>query len=333
MASESKKDLTTEAALQAIEDELALDLSLDSGKAEKPETAAEEPLFDADFAELETKLAEAANDLRRQNAETAVPRAGSGLRPKRSAAAPASRSAPSPAAPAREEQTFAADAGLAPANDDKRNKAADLVYALQRQSSPRIYWFAGFLGLAWLALCGAVGFFAIRDGLFQPSAMSSLSWVALGGAIVVPLLLFWAFAAMIKRAHEMRLAARTMTEAAIRLLQPEEVAADSIATIGRAIRREVASIGDGVERALGRASELETMVQSEVRNLERSYTDSEIRLRGLVSELSAERVEIVNHAERLRESLSYTHSGLTDELEQVTGRIQSSIDEATVRMN
>ncbi len=177
MASESKKDLTTEAALQAIEDALALDMTLDNGKAEKPETAGEEPLFDADFAELETKLAEAANDLRRQNTqntETAMPRPGSGLRPKRSAAAPASRSAPSPAAPAREEQTFAADAGLAPANDDKRNKAADLVYALQRQSSSRIYWFAGFLGLAWLALCGAVGFFAIRDGLIQPSAMSSL---------------------------------------------------------------------------------------------------------------------------------------------------------------
>lgn len=334
MASESKKDLTSEAALQAVEEALALDLTSDSGKDRKPDTAVDEPLFDADFAELETKLAEAANDLRRQNAETAVPRAGSGLRPRRTAAAQASRTAPAPAAPpARDEQTFAADAGLAPANDDRRNKAADLVYALQRQSSSRISWFAGILSLAWLGLCGAVGYFALRDGLIQPSAMSNLAWVALGGAIIVPLLLFWAFAAMIKRAQEMKLAARTMTEAAIRLLQPEEVAADSIATIGRAIRREVASIGDGVERALGRASELETMVQSEVRNLERSYTDSEIRLRGLVSELSAERVEIVNHAERLRESLSYTHSGLTDELEQVTGRIQSSIDEATVRMS
>nr|MCU0790749.1 hypothetical protein [Nitratireductor sp.] len=333
MASESKKDLTTEAALQAVEDALALDLSLE-GEALKPnDPALDAPLSDPDFAELESKLAEAANDLRQQDAQAgeSLPPPGSGLKPRKpSAAKPSAAKAPSPA---REEQQFAADAGLSPANDDRRDAAANLVYALQRQSSPRIYWLAGTLSIAWLALCGAAAWFALRDGYIQAGAIGNLAWVAIAAAVIVPVLLFWAFASMLRRAQEMRIAARTMTEAAIRLLQPEEVAADSVATIGRAIRREVASIGDGVERALGRAAELETLVQSEVRNLERSYTDSEIRLRGLVNELAAERVEIVNHAEKLRESLSHTHSGLTDELDQVTGRIQSSIDEATVRMS
>ena len=71
---------------------------------------------------------------------------------------------------------------------------------------------------------------------------------------------------------------------------------------------------DGVERALARAGELEFMVQNEVTNLERSYTDSEIKLRGLVSEMSIERETIETHAEKLRNSISDTHSGLSDEL-------------------
>ena len=43
----------------------------------------------------------------------------------------------------------------------------------------------------------------------------------------------------------------------MRLAEPEGVARDSIVTVGQAIRREVAAMGDGVERALARAGELE----------------------------------------------------------------------------
>ena len=97
--------------------------------------------------------------------------------------------------------------------------------------------------------------------------------------------MIWSFAAMLRRAQEMRQAAKSMTEAAIRLMQPESIATDSINTVGRAIRREVAAMGDGVERALARATQLESMVQGEVLNLQRSYSDSEIRLRTLITDL------------------------------------------------
>jgi len=60
-------------------------------------------------------------------------------------------------------------------------------------------------------------------------------------------------------------------------------------TLSQAIRREVASMGDGIERALARASELETLVRSEVSNLERSYSDNERRVRSLIDELASER--------------------------------------------
>ena len=39
---------------------------------------------------------------------------------------------------------------------------------------------------------------------------------------------------------------------------------DSVVTVGEAIRREVAAMGDGVERTIARAGELESMVRAEV---------------------------------------------------------------------
>ena len=49
----------------------------------------------------------------------------------------------------------------------------------------------------------------------------------------------------------------------------------------------VAAVGDGVERALARAGELETLVRGEIATLERAYSDNEIRIRSLVDELVA----------------------------------------------
>ena len=72
---------------------------------------------------------------------------------------------------------------------------------------------------------------------------------------------------------------RTMTEVALRLAEPENIAKESVVTVSQAIRREVAAMGDGIERALARASELEVLVHNEVASLERSYTDNELRVR------------------------------------------------------
>ena len=43
----------------------------------------------------------------------------------------------------------------------------------------------------------------------------------------------------------------------MRLAEPDTVAGELVVTVGQAIRREVAAMGDGVERALARAAELE----------------------------------------------------------------------------
>ena len=73
--------------------------------------------------------------------------------------------------------------------------------------------------------------------------------------------------------------ASAMTEVAVRLAEPDRLAEQSVASVGQTIRRQVAAMNDAISRAIGRASELEAMVHSEVAALERSYGENEHRVR------------------------------------------------------
>ncbi|MCB1465084.1 MAG: hypothetical protein KDJ90_22310, partial [Nitratireductor sp.] len=331
MASEPKKDSASETALRAVEDALNIDFTEGDAPAGGKSARGEVPDTDPDFLELEQRLADAANDLRRQSDETDVSMAPAPARPRPTPRGRRNQQ-PEPARASRGQKP-----GFSPANDDRSAGGGDLSFAIQRTPPTRIFWVAAFLSLVWLGLTGGLYVYARDNGvltsLFGTSeAMSGpVPWV-LGGIILVPMLLIWAFAIMMRRAQEMRVAAQTMTEAAVRLLRPEDTAAASVATVGRAIRREVAAINDGMERAIARASELERFVQSEMGNLERSYADAEVRLKGLVGELAEERHEIVSHVDLLRDSLADTHTGITNEVDAVASRIEAAVLATTSRI-
>ncbi|MCG6859253.1 MAG: hypothetical protein LJE67_14435 [Salaquimonas sp.] len=327
MASEPKKDTASETALRAVEDALNIDFTEDE-KSPEPEAATGDGNVDTDpdFLELEQRLADAANDLRRQRDE-----------PDQETAPAPSRQRPAPRSVRPENTSRGQKSGLLPANDERSGGLGDISFAVQRTPPSRIYWIAALISLVWLGLTGGFYIYARDKGLLTDLFGTTdimtgpLPWI-LGGMVVIPLLLIWAFAMMMRRAQELRLAAQTMTEAAVRLLRPEDTAAASVATVGRAIRREVAAINDGMERAIARASELERFVQSEVGNLERSYSDAEVRLKGLVGELAEERHEIVSHVDLLRNSLADTHTGITSEVDAVASRIEAAVLSTTSRI-
>jgi len=156
---------------------------------------------------------------------------------------------------------------------------------------------------------------------------NTTTYIYLAGALL-PIFMIFSFAFMLRRAQEMRFAAHTMTEAAIKLLQPENIASDAITSVGYAVRREVSAMGDGVELALARASQLEKMVKHEVLNIERSYADSEIKINALVGDLGSQRQSIIKHADELRASIADTHNGLTEELSTATTNIRSTIEKS-----
>ena len=93
-------------------------------------------------------------------------------------------------------------------------------------------------------------------------------------------------------------------------------------TVGQAVRREVAAMGEGIERTLARAVELETLVHTEVNELERAYSQNEMRIRGLVDGLGSERDALISHAERVRSSISGAHETLRDELGSASDMIR-----------
>ena len=116
-------------------------------------------------------------------------------------------------------------------------------------------------GVPWLV---GVGFTLVsRYGSFAeglPAGMAAWGpgqWALLALGAGTPVVFFFVLAALYRRTQEMRLVSRAMTEVALRLAEPEVVATDSVLSLSQTIRREVAAMGDGIERAVARAGELE----------------------------------------------------------------------------
>ncbi len=156
--------------------------------------------------------------------------------------------------------------------------------------------------------------------------------IGLGAAALLPIIFFFGVAHMAWRAQELRLIAQSMARVAMRLAEPESVARDSIVTVGQAIRREVAAMGDGVERALARASELEALVQNEVAALERTYSDNEVRIRGLLQDLASQRDTLVGQAEQVRTAIGNVHVDLTQDLSTISDLVGQQVNDAAQRI-
>jgi phage-related protein len=75
-------------------------------------------------------------------------------------------------------------------------------------------------------------------------------------------------------------------------MQPEENATKAVATVAAAVRREVASMADGVENAFHRVGELEAVVHNEVNAIERAFGSNEDRIRSLLDGMEGQRQAI-----------------------------------------
>ncbi|MEL6920524.1 MAG: kinesin, partial [Pseudomonadota bacterium] len=224
-----------------------------------------------------------------------------------------------------------------PANDDSASK--DFAQTMQRLDAPApsgSFAFVSIISLLWLA-----GGAALAHMLYAPEIWAVRTFddvraipgaIAILVATIVPIIVFYVLAVLLRRAAEMRHTAKSMSEIAFRLAAPEKLAEEQVATVGQAVRREVAAMGEGIERTIARATELEAMMQSEVGELERVYTDNEVRVRSLLTDLGNEREGIVSHAERLRASISGAHEQLRDELSHVSQNIRENVLNASTEM-
>ena len=226
-----------------------------------------------------------------------------------------------PASARFEDEFFIADTPMdsepgRPANDDWRTAAQILQTAQGLPSTRKYYVMAGIASAVWvaLALILAMSSSAQLQANFAPTLL------ALVVTFIAPVAFFFAAAHTVARSQEMRALTQSMTEVALRLSEPEGVAREAIVSVGQAIRREVAAMGDGVERALARAAELEVLVQNEVGALERAYNDNEVRIRGLLDDLAAQRDSLIGQAEQVRNAITGVHLALNQDITGISDR-------------
>ena len=146
------------------------------------------------------------------------------------------------------------------ANDDQQS-IGQILRALQRRPARTSYFVAAIFSVAWVVGCLALSWAYLSDlnASLAPGHSPAALMIGLGAAALLPIIFFFGVAHMAWRSQELRLITQSMAQVAMRLGEPENIARDSIVTVGQAIRREVAAMGDGVERALARAGELETL--------------------------------------------------------------------------
>ncbi len=219
------------------------------------------------------------------------------------------------------------------ANDDQQS-IGQILHALQRRPARSSYFVATAFSCAWIVGCLALSWAYLSDisAALGPDRSPAALMIGLGAAALLPIIFFFGVAHMAWRSQELRLIAQSMARVAMRLAEPESVARDSIVTVGQAIRREVAAMGDGVERALARASELEALVQSEVAALERTYSDNEVRIRGLLQDLANQRDTLVGQAEQVRSSLTNVQIDLTQDLSTISDLVGEQVNDAAHRI-
>ncbi|MDI3468337.1 MAG: Kinesin-like protein [Pseudolabrys sp.] len=220
-----------------------------------------------------------------------------------------------------------------PANDDREAIGA-IIQSLQRRPPRTPYLIASAVSALWIV--GALAFaFVFKTKIVELAAAPDLGVAfvtAAVAAVLVPVAVFFTLAHTIRRTQELRLVAQTMAEVAMRLAEPETAARDAIVNVGQAIRREVTAMGDGVERALARAAELEALVHNEVSALERAYNDNEVRIRDLLGELSSQRETLVGQAEQVRNAISGVHLGLQQDINSVGDLISERVSDVAQRV-
>src|SRR5262245_8897375 len=214
------------------------------------------------------------------------------------------------------------------ANDD-RETIGQILQALQKGRPARsVYTMATIFAGIWLAGCALLSVSFLSS--IQAAIGQSGGVLVLGGLAALffaPILLFYFLASLVWRGQEMRMIAQAMAQVAIRFSEPEGTASDSMVSVGQAIRREVAAMGDGIERAIARAGELETLVANEVAALERAYSDNEVRIRALLQDIAHQRDNLVGQAEQVRSAISGVQIDLRHDIALISDAIASRVDE------
>src|SRR5262245_42608008 len=220
---------------------------------------------------------------------------------------------PTPRRPAKRRPAGPARAKIA-ANDDAPS-IGGLIFSLQQKPSNRPFQVAAGASAGWLAVGVILAWAMLASG---GPGFSGPMLVGALATVLLPIALFWFLAMLVWRAQELKLMSSAMTEVAVRLAEPDRAAEQSAASLGQAVRRQVSFMNEAISRALGRAGELEALVHNEVAALEKSYSENEHKIKGLIQELVGERHALVSTTDKVSETLKSMGSEVPSLIEKLS---------------
>ena len=207
------------------------------------------------------------------------------------------------------------------ANDDGPS-IGGLIYALEQKPSGRSFMMAAVASGGWFIIGCLLGYALLSTEIATASSVGSVlvspMMVLVLAILGLPIALFWFLALLVWRAQELKLMSSAMTEVAVRLAEPDRSAEQSAASLGQAVRRQVSFMNEAIGRALGRAGELEALVQNEVSALEKSYGENEYKIKGLIKELVGERHALVSTTDKVAETLKSMGSDVPALIEKLS---------------
>ena len=215
------------------------------------------------------------------------------------------------------------------ANDD-REAIGQALQAIQKGRPTRNAYLLATLATGMWVIAGILLTISFWPSIQAAMGQGSGGMLAFAGLIALfsaPILMFYFMASLSWRGQQLQTIAQSMAQVAIRFSEPEGATSDSMVTVGQAIRREVAAMGDGIERAIARAGELETLVANEVSALERAYSDNEVRIRSLLQDIAHQRDNLVGQAEQVRSAISGVQIDLRHDIALISDAIASRVDE------
>ena len=175
-----------------------------------------------------------------------------------------------------------------PANENDPT-TAQMVANMRRSPSFLPFYAAFVVSLAWVFawFFGFGGNILATASPFSPQSIQQTMLVL--ALLFVPIMAVWAVAYLMWRAAQLRQTSEVLMQSAMKLVRPHDIATEGLATIAQAVRSEVDLLVGGVEHAVQRAGELESIVHKEIAAIERAFGGNEERIRGLVVGLENQR--------------------------------------------
>jgi Apolipoprotein A1/A4/E domain len=177
-----------------------------------------------------------------------------------------------------------------PANENDPTTAM-MLSKLRRKPSNSINAVAFGLSLLWI-----FGWFFIHsdmllsiDGIAKRTSADLMQALTL---LLLPIIGVFTIAYFLRRAQRLEQVSEILMQSAMRLIRPQDLAADGLTSIAQAVRQEVDLLVGGVEHAFQRATALEEIVHKEISAVERAFGTNEDRIRGLVNGLESQRIAL-----------------------------------------